>query len=129
MPWISDITARLAAQGVGTVGTDIFAGRMPDSPDTCVAVSEYGGSAPDYVHNGTTPQFESLRFQVKSRAKGYATAEAKAQAVFTALKPLIATTVLSGTTYKQITPIQSPFPAEYDGQNRTIFVQNFEVKK
>lgn len=42
-----DIANYLAAHAVGTFGTDIFIGREPPQPDSCVTIYDTGGLEPD----------------------------------------------------------------------------------
>lgn len=44
---ISDVADYLEINSLGTVGTDIFCGRLPDSPDDCISVHDDGGGPPD----------------------------------------------------------------------------------
>jgi hypothetical protein len=44
---IDDIADYLEDQELGTVGTDIYAGYLPDYPDSCITVLDTGGSPPD----------------------------------------------------------------------------------
>jgi len=37
---LMEIGAYLATKSIGTVGTDIFLGWMPDQPDNCIALFE-----------------------------------------------------------------------------------------
>ena len=69
---LTEIGAYLATQNIGTVGTDIFLGLMPDQPDNCIALFEYAGSPPDLHWEGEYP-----RLQVRVRDKSYAAARAK----------------------------------------------------
>ena len=50
MTMLSDIGTKLAAASISTqdltLGTNLFLGRLPESPDTCVAIYQTGGLAP-----------------------------------------------------------------------------------
>jgi hypothetical protein len=112
-----------------TLGTNLFLGRLPDSPDTCVAVYQYGGEAPFGVMGGDSmPPVEQPRIQVVVRAAGYSTAETLSRTVWGYLETVLNET-LSGTSYLRISAIQSPFPTERDIQERILFAQNFRVSK
>lgn len=99
---LDEIAAYLQAQLVGTVGTDIFKGALPASPDTALAVVETGGFPPDLAAAVDHPTF-----QVMCRSPDYATARNKAQAAYTALHGLTET-ALSGRRYLLIRAMQSP---------------------
>lgn len=58
---------RLATDGVGTLGTDLFLSHMPESPDACVAIYEYGGSVPEMTMGAGLYAINRPRVQVKVR--------------------------------------------------------------
>lgn len=121
---LDEIAAYLATQSVGTVGTNIFIGIIPDSPDNCVALFEYGGSAPDLV--GTYVERPNL--QVRVRNTSYSTGRAKCASVITALHTLGETT-LSGTRYLWVAAKQSPISLGVDAKERYEWSINFQVVK
>ena len=47
MYFADDFLDHLVAQAVGTAATDLFANRLPDSPDTAVVVRQLGGKKSD----------------------------------------------------------------------------------
>lgn len=57
---IDNIADYLEDNGVGTVTTDIFVGYMPDSPNSCIAVLDTGGSTPDAYLPTKSPTFQVL---------------------------------------------------------------------
>ena len=91
---IDDVAAYLQAQSVGTVGTDIFKGTLPDSPDNCVAVYETGGPAPQKYLPINKPTF-----QILVRNKSYALGRDKLEAVRTALHRKSNLSLVSGQTF------------------------------
>jgi len=124
-----DIATYLDSQQASlTLGTNLFLGRMPDSPDTCVALYEYGGSAPDNTMGTGLPVLQNPSVQINVRAALYATAESLINSCWGTLEGIINTS-LSGTRYNRMTAIQSPFVLERDSQDRVIFVQNFNVTR
>lgn len=129
MTTLIDIANYLDAQVGGlTLGTNLFVGRMPDDPDACVAVYEYGGVAPTNTMGGGAPVLQNPSIQVRVRATSYAAAEATANLCFAALEAIIDETI-NTTRYNRVTAIQSPFPLERDPDDRIVFVQNFDVKR
>lgn len=129
---LDEIGTYLAANISGTtltLGSNLFLGRLPDAPDTAVAIYESGGTLPDHTMGGASiPVVERARIQVVSRAVGYSAARAVAENVWTALEG-IADESLSGKRYLRVTALQSPFPLERDTSERVIVAQNFEVLK
>ena len=120
---LREIGAYLATQNVGTVGTDIFLGLMPDQPDNCIALFEYAGSPPDLHWNGEYPGL-----QVRVRDKSYAAARTKIGEVMEKLHGLHEQT-LSGTRYLLIKARGSPEILKRDNNNRVELFVNFEIIK
>ena len=120
---LSEIGAYLATKSIGTVGTDIFLGLMPDQPDNCIALFEYAGSPPDLHWNGEYPGL-----QVRVRNKSYAQGRAKIGEIMTLLHGLHETT-LSSTRYLLIKARGSPEVLKRDASNRVEFFVNFEIIK
>lgn len=120
---LREIGAYLATKSIGTVGTDIFLGLMPDQPDNCIALFEYAGSPPDLHWNGEYPGL-----QVRVRNKIYAAARTKIGEAMTALHGLHEQT-LSGTRYLLIKARGSPEVLKRDANNRVELFVNFEIIK
>lgn len=112
-----------------TLGTNLFLGRIPDDPDTCVALFEYGGNAPTSTMGGDAlPPIENPNIQVLTRGSGYASARTLAFECWTAIEAILNET-LTATLYHRVSANQSPFPLERDSQDRVIWAQNFRVMK
>jgi len=120
---LSDISTYLKNQGVGTPGTDMFLGLMPDQPDNCIALFEYAGSPPDLHWNGEYPGL-----QVRVRNKSYAAARTKIGEVMDKLHGLHEQT-LSGTRYLLVKARGSPEVLKRDANNRVELFVNFEIIK
>ena len=120
---LREIGAYLATKSIGTVGTDIFLGLMPDQPDNCIALFEYAGSPPDLHWSGEYP-----RLQVRVRDKSYADARAKIGTV-AALLHSLHEQVLSDTRYLLIKALGSPEVLKRDANNRVELFVNFEIIK
>lgn len=85
---ISDIADYLATQSLGTCGTNIFKGYLPDSVNECMAVLDTGGLEPDSYLPTKVPTF-----QVFIRSASYTLGKTKQEAVRTALHRLTNTTL------------------------------------
>ena len=122
----TEIAEYLEDQAVGTVGTDIFAGQLPDTPDACVAVIPYAGRAPERnLDKSVNWRYPRVQVSVRGAREGYAAARAKIDAVNAALDAVVNTTI-EGVLYQQIDALSEPFLLRRDGNNRPIFVCNFE---
>ena len=120
---LAEIGAYLAQKSIGTVGTDIFLGQMPDQPDSCIVLFEYAGSPPDLHWNGEYPGL-----QVRVRNKSYAAGRAKIEEVVTELHGAHELT-LNGTRYLLIKARGSPEVLKRDNNNRVELFVNFEIIK
>ena len=76
MSVISDIATYLAANGIGTLGTDIFYGYLPAGITSGVAILDTGGVEPD----GYIPT-KNPNFQIFLRSVDYDTGKAKLDAI------------------------------------------------
>jgi hypothetical protein len=120
---LTEISAYLKGQGIGTPGTDIFLGLMPDQPDNCIALFEYAGSPPDLHWNGEYPGL-----QVRVRGTSYAAARTKIEQIRDLLHGLH-DKKLSGTRYLLIKARGSPEVLKRDNNNRVELFVNFEIIK
>ena len=111
-----------------TLGTSLFLGRLPDEPDTAVALFETGGEAPVNTMGGGQYEMEQPRLQVLTRGASYSATHSLAMSIWLELEAITNDT-LSSTLYQRITAVQSPFPLERDTQDRIVFSQNFRVQK
>ena len=128
MGMLEDLSTYLAAQGIGTEGTDLFIGAMPDSPDACVAIYQYSGLTPikamGIAAGGYV--FERPRVNVRVRSTTFVAGQAKAQDVFDKLGGY-SNDGVPGIVF--VDALQSPFQLGPDENNRQLFGCNFEVVK
>lgn len=72
-----DIAEFLEDASVGTVGTDIFVGQMPDSPDNCITVYQYAGQKPQLGLD-----LEEPGLQIRVRNTSWAAAMTLAKSIY-----------------------------------------------
>lgn len=120
---LDDIASHLQSQGIGTVGTNIFKGLLPDQPDNCIALFEYAGSPPDLHWEGEYPGL-----QVRVRNKSYSAGREKIGSVVSKLHGLCEQTINS-TRYLLLKANQSPGGLGRDANGRNEWVVNFTVIK
>ena len=111
-----------------TLGTNLFLGRLPETPDTCVGVIQTAGVAPTDTFGTSFPPLETHGLQTLVRATTYATAEALAVDVMKSLASVDNQT-LTSTLYLKIEAQQSPFALERDYQERLVMSCNLLVTK
>lgn len=113
-----------------TLGTDLFLGQLPESPDAAVSLIETGGTEPDDTWAGDNPAIEMPRVQITVRGAEdtYGTTRTTMDTVYKSLCK-IKNQTLSGTLWLRCSPIDSPAFLMRDETNRPIFVSNFQVWK
>jgi|TARA_Y100000590_G_scaffold346037_1_gene396092 hypothetical protein len=110
-----------------TLGTNLFLGRLPDTPDTCVAIFETAGLAGVDAGGGSTlPAYTRPRAQALVRAAAYADAASLAEDIYKQVQK-IDNESLSGVRYLRAEGMQSPFYLERDGQERAVFSCNYQT--
>jgi hypothetical protein len=125
---LDDIGTLLQAAGVGQLGVTLFKSFMPASPDTAVALIEYGGLAPER-HMAALPgrmTLEQPSIQLLSRSTDYVIARDKAELAFRALDGYSGT--LGGRRY-WVAANQSPYYLHRDANDRAWIAFNALVKK
>lgn len=118
----------LQTAAVGTLGTDLFLSRTPDTPDACVTVLESGTGYVMYTHGTTGPALYVTNVQVITRGvrEDYETPRTKITAVATALEAVNETTA-SSIRLLRIEQIARPVPLGYDDNERPRISQTFSV--
>jgi hypothetical protein len=125
---LSDIAEYLEDGAIGTVGTSIFIGHMPETPAACIAVYEYAGSEPLRTHDGTTIPRPGLQVVARGGVNGeFSTVRAVLQAVEDRIGNL-ANVTIEGTFYRRIRASQSIAPL---GRKNLMFrlAQNYYVER
>lgn len=121
MNHIANIVDYLEDHSVGTVGTDLFEGYLPNDPDSCVCVIDTGGLEPDvYI-----PTFRPT-FQISIRNTSYATGRTKLDTIRDLLhRKQNATLVGSGEYFFYISANSNGGSTGVDEQGRYLFSINF----
>jgi len=132
MGMLDDVGTFMAANVTAatlTLGTNLFLGRLPESPDTCVAIYETAGTAPDDVFGANSaPPIENAGLMCHTRATSYSTCQTLAVDIMKTLSKVINET-LTSTAYYKIEASQSPFGLMRDDQERMVFSCNFTAVK
>ena len=112
-----------------TLGTNLFLGRLPADPDTCVAIYETAGTAPTDVFGAdSAPPIENAGVMCHTRAAAYSDCQSLAVDIMKTLSKVINET-LTSTYYYKVEPSQSPFGLMRDDQERMLFSCNFTAVK
>lgn len=131
MPFLDDIAARLVAQGVGVLSSNIFYGSRADIPGgngPYITLIETGGSGPTRIHNDPGAHTQRPTAQVGVRAMSYSVARAKSREAYLALDGIY-NTILGTTFYQSIVARQEPADIGLDSLKRVMIVFNVECEK
>lgn len=109
-------------QSIGTLGTDLFIGSLPDTPDDAVAVIDTGGEAPD-----KELPFSKASFQVLVRNELYSAGITKLNAIKTRYHQLTNTT-LGDTYFYYILANSDGGHIGRDDNGREVFSINFRTE-
>jgi hypothetical protein len=116
----------LVTNSQGTLGTSIFLGNLPASPDACVAVYENAGSSPAFTmgSGGIVIDYPMLQIVVRAGREDYPTARDKAEQIRVLLSSVLEQTI-SGVHIMRIEPMGSVNLLGVDPQYRPLISVNF----
>ena len=121
MSYLTDITDRLATLNLGTAGTNLFQGYLPNDPINSIAVINTGGTAPDMDIPTKSPTF-----QVLVRNNDFLTGEARLEKVRNELHR-IANTTYGSTYFYYIAALSEGGHIGQDEQGAFMFSINFKA--
>lgn len=118
----------LQTNSIGTLGTNIFLGKMPSSPDYCICLYEYEGMAPAESFGGSPYDIEMPRIQVVVRGArdDYPTARDGAKTIKDLLADLTDVTI-SSTKVLRVASLGSTIPLGLDDKDRPRIAANFQA--
>lgn len=130
MATLDDVATFVASAASLTIGTTLFKGTMPATPETCTAIYEYSGLPPDHVFGSTAIACEYPRLQIVCRGPkdDYQTPRATAETIYRALAAARNQT-LTSTRYQHLSPLQSPFLMGRDANARILVGFNVDCAK
>jgi hypothetical protein len=118
----------LQTNSVGTLGTNIFLGKMPASPDYCVTLYEYEGMAPVESFGGNPYDIDMPRIQVVVRGArdDYPTARDGVNTIRGLLADLTDITI-SSTKVLRVASLGAFVPLGLDDKDRPRIAANFQA--
>ena len=126
MSVLDEVAAHLASNGVGTVGTDLFKGIMPEGPVNVVTVYEYPGSG--LIEGFGFDGGEQPNIQVMVRNQDYEQARIKAKSAWDVLRA-VSNEDLSGVRYFRISVGSSPAGLGRDSNRNALVGFSARVQK
>lgn len=126
MAVLDALGARLATDGIGTVGTNIFLSQMQDEPDVAVCLFEGQNAPPLYSFGASAILGSRPRIRVIARAgrHDYVAARAKIQAVLDSLG-VIRSESISGVSFKCVLATTDIYPLNRDAEERPVLAVDF----
>jgi len=124
-PIVKDVTTILQAAAVATLGTDLFAGKEPNSPDNCITIYNTGGTPDQCLDLDSDDELNT--FQVRVRNNDYLAAYAVMDSIRDVIEKdkFAIVAGVGGSTYLSIWSTGLPNDLQRDETNRVIVVQNY----
>lgn len=126
MAWIESIANHLTANGLGTQGSTLFIGVMPDTTATTTLLTEYDGSLTETFSSGIALYLPSLQVRVRGGKEDYTSPHTRVLAIQTLLSAITNQTV-QGTHFLRVRPTGTVIALGQDSNLRFEFTCNFEV--
>jgi len=116
----------LQTNNKGTLGTNIFLGVLPETPDVCIGVFEYEGLAPMFTMGTAGIEIDRPSVQLLFRASrdDYPTARDAADGARILLSS-VANQTINSLKILRIEPVGSIMPMGVDKNSRPIISSNF----
>jgi hypothetical protein len=110
----------------GTLGTNLFLGTLPETPDACVAIYENSGSSPTFTMGAGGIRIDYPMLQIICRAgrEDYPTARDKADSIRLLLASVLERTI-SGVHVMRVEPMGSVNLLGVDPKYRPLVSVNF----
>lgn len=125
---LESLADRLTSASVATVGTNLFIGLMPSTPDLCVALYEYAGAPPLEVMRDNTATLERPGVQVLVRAgrNDYPAARSLMEAVRDSLTGITDETI-SGVRFLRVAALSAINATGTDDKDRPQFTLSLQA--
>lgn len=116
----------LVTNSQGSLGTDLFLGALPETPDACVAIYENSGSSPTFTMGtgGIRIDYPMLQIICRATREDYPTARDKAESIRILLAAVLEQTI-SGIHVMRIEPMGSVNLLGVDPKYRPLISINF----
>jgi len=126
MTWMTDVADYLTTNSLGTQGTNLFIGFMPDTDTLVTLLSEYDGTVNETFASGIALSQPSLQIRVRGATEDYTTPRTRLKDIVTLLQAVTNQTI--GSTYfVRIRPSTTILAMGQDARLRYEFSANFEV--
>ena len=125
----TDISTMLVNGGFGSLGSEIFVGREPETPANTITIYETPGRGMDLTFDSYgNYSYEYRAVQIRVRNESYVSGELITRNIMTSLHGWAQETV-GDTLYSVIYCSNGPALLEWDDNNRCVFIINFEIQR
>lgn len=116
----------LVTNSLGTLGTNLFLGTLPESPDVCTAVFENSGTPPAFTmgNGGIAIDYPMLQVICRAGREDYPTARDAVETIRNLLASVTDVTI-SNVQILRIEPMGSVNPLGVDPKQRPLLSVNF----
>lgn len=128
MPADMELAQYVNDAGLGTLGTDLFAGEIPAGVTTAMAFTQYPGGMPELTCGSNGMVVERPRLQLRIRHTDETAALTLAKLVAILLSKIVGQS-LSGVRYRAVTVLQTPGLLYRDENNHPNYGFNLEAEK
>lgn len=126
MSWITALAGHISTNNLGTQGTSLFIGQMPDTDILTSVLSEYEGDVIETNASGIAIYRPSLQVRVKGQSEDYESPRARIAAIQTLLSA-ISNQTINSVDFLRVRPTSSILSLGQDERLRWSFSINFEV--
>ena len=118
----------LQTNSIGTLGTNIFLGKMPASPDYCITLYEYEGMAPSETFGNHAYDIDMPRIQIVVRGArdDYPTARDGVKTIRDLIANITDVTI-SSTKILRVASLGATIPLGLDDKDRPRIAANFQA--
>lgn len=120
-----DVRSIVATGGFGTVGTDLFSNREPDSPDDCVTVYDTGASKPSEL--SYTWEYPTVQVRVRAKRDAYTVGKGRVLQIMNLLHGFVGS--VGSVKYRLIQVVNGPVPLGEDERGRPRWTFNCEIQR
>jgi hypothetical protein len=116
----------LVTNSLGTLGTNLFLGTLPESPDVCTAVFENSGTPPAFTmgNGGIAIDYPMIQVICRAGREDYPTARDAVEVIRNLLASVTDVTI-SNVQILRIEPMGSVNPLGVDPKQRPLLSVNF----
>lgn len=126
MIWLEAISTHIQSNSLGTKGTNLFIGQLPDISGISTVLTQYDGSVQEVFDGGTNVEMPSLQIRVRGTRDEYVNTLTRCADIRDLLIGVTNETI-NGVNFLRIKPNGTINSLGLDENRRYQFTANFEV--